>query len=241
MTEFNSWQHPGPHARDPIPWGTSACPTTALDAAKLLLEAVAIEPGEMFLDLVTGLGHAAGLASQWGAIATGIDRRDELLDQARRRYPNALYYPGNPVSLVFPNGFFAAIVHHAGTAETPSQAALAEAYRVLAPGGRYACIALGGPALAPNRASDCPAVATPEALPGPAPEAARAGAGWEAAGFTDLSVRTSDLGWRPAGMAAWRALQTALPTIDAHRAPRIPPPSLHWPMVVVCGCKPARK
>lgn len=120
--------------------GTSACPHTAMEAAELLLDAIAVQVGDLVLDLASGLGHGAGLASQRGAIATGIDRHEASLDEARRRYRDALYYGGNPESLVFANGFFAAVIHHSGLQTRPSPATLAEAFRVLMPGGRYAAL-----------------------------------------------------------------------------------------------------
>lgn len=153
MIEFDSGARREPRPQDPVTWGTSACPITALGAAELLLGAVAIQPGEMLLDLVTGLGHGAGLASRRGAIATGIDRREMLLKQAGRLYPNTLYYLGDPESLVFPSGFFAAVVHHAGTIDAPSPTTLTEVYRVLAPGGRYAAVTPLEPAVGDLRSA----------------------------------------------------------------------------------------
>lgn len=120
--------------------GTSTCPHTAMAAAELLLDAIGVQAGDMVLDLASGLGHGAGLASQRGAIATGIDRHEAPLDEARRRYRDALYYGGNPESLVFANGFFAAVIHHSGAWTPPSPAALAEAFRVLMSGGGYAAL-----------------------------------------------------------------------------------------------------
>lgn len=142
MTGFDTQPTPGA-TKDigaTIDTGTSICPHTAMAAAELLLDAIGVQAGDMVLDLASGLGHGAGLASQRGAIATGIDRHEAPLDEARRRYRDALYYGGNPESLVFANGFFAAVIHHSGLQTPPSPAALAEAFRVLMSGGRYAAL-----------------------------------------------------------------------------------------------------
>ncbi len=125
--------------------GTPWCPITGLAAAEHLLAATTPDPGSMFLDVVAGLGHCAGLAARCGAVATGIDTCEQRLDTARRNYPQALFYTGTPGSLVFADGFFAVLTHHAGPGGAPSFEALAEAYRVLLPGGRYAALCWGAP------------------------------------------------------------------------------------------------
>ena len=200
MTTFNSGPDSGPHPPAPVFLGTSACPITALNAAELLLDAVAIGPGDMLLDLATGLGHAAGLASHRGAIATGIDPSEPLLDQARRHYANALYYPGNPESLVFASGFFTAVIYHRGLQQTPSPTALAEAFRVLMPGGRYAALWL-----APRRQPDSGEISqgapfTPgQAIPG------NVGDDFTIAGFTEVLCTAVALGGT--GVADWAAFR----------------------------------
>ncbi|MCC6297465.1 MAG: class I SAM-dependent methyltransferase [Pseudomonadales bacterium] len=234
MTEFDSRVEPESRAQDPVVWGTSACPLTAFGVAELLLDAVAIGPGEMLLDLAAGLGHGAGLASQRGAIATGIDRREALLDQARRRYPNALYYLGDPESLVFASGFFAALVHHAGTIHMPSRTTLTEAYRVLAPGGRYAAAIQLGPAVGGPRS------ARPEADPYSITTAAQIRASWEAVGFIDLRIVVSQIPRQSANLADSGQSETGIAAAAPQaQAPVAQRPADCWPMILVCGRKPA--
>ena len=234
MTEFDSRVEPESHAQDPVVWGTSACPLTAFGVAELLLDALAIGPGEMLLDLAAGLGHGAGLASQRGAIATGIARREALLDQARRRYPNALYYLGDPESLVFASGFFTALVHHAGTIDTPSRTTLAEAYRVLAPGGRYAAAIQLGPAVGGPRS------ARPEADPYSTTNAAQVRASWEAVGFIDLRIVVSQIPRQSANLAESRQSETGIAAAAPQaQSPVAQQPADCWAMILVCSRKPA--
>lgn len=221
----------GAAAPGPSPPGTPHCPLTALRAAELLLGAVAPNPGEMLLDLATGLGHGAGLASRRGAIATGIDASEHCLDQARRNYPDALFYPGVPESLVFAGGFFAACIHHAGPG-VPSPAALAEALRVLMPGGRYAALCLGAPRVSEQRGNDARDRQT---------EAGEEGAAlrrtWQAAGFT--RIRTANLaidGQTPATggqrVAPPPGAGPGLPLSDTGRLPAL------WTAILITGIKP---
>lgn len=221
----------GAAAPGPSPLGTPHCPLTALRAAELLLEAVAPNPGEMLLDLATGLGHGAGLASRRGAIATGIDASEHCLDQARRNYPDALFYPGVPESLVFAGGFFAACVHHAGPG-VPSPAALAEALRVLMPGGRYAALCLGASRVPARRANDARGRQT---------EAGEEGAAlrqtWQAAGFT--RVRTANVAIDEQTSAVDGQLIAPRPLVGQglSLSPTGRPPAL-WTAILIAGIKP---
>ncbi|MFZ5653141.1 MAG: class I SAM-dependent methyltransferase [Pseudomonadota bacterium] len=212
--------------------GTPHCPLTALRAAELLLEAVAPNPGEMLLDLATGLGHCAGLASRRGAIATGIDSSERCLDQARRNYPDALFYPGVPESLVFAGGFFAACVQHAGPG-VPSPATLAEVHRVLMPGGRYAALCLGS-ARVPDQCANDAGDRQTEA--GEEPGAALRQT-WRAAGFT--RIRTAQVAIDGQAAVAGGQLVAPRPLVG----PGLPlsqagrPPAL-WTAVLIAASKP---
>lgn len=214
-----------------LPLGTPHCPLTALRAAELLLGAVAPNPGEMLLDLATGLGHGAGLASRRGAIATGIDASEHCLDQARRNYPDALFYPGVPESLMFAGGFFAACVHHVGPG-VPSPAALAEALRVLMPGGRYAALCLGVSRVPDQRANDARGRHT---------EAGEEGAAlrqtWQAAGFTRIRAANVAIDEQTptAGGQLVAPPPVAVPGLPLSHTGR--PPAL-WTAVLIAGIKP---
>lgn len=212
--------------------GTPWCPVTALAAAERLLEAVEPKPGTLFLDLVAGLGHCAGLATRRGAIATGIDACDQRLAEALSNYPQALFYAGKPDSLVFADAFFSAVTHHAGPGRAPSPAALAEAYRVLVPGGRHAALCLGAPATPENLGSE---QETPSGGHGDSGTALCAR--WEAAGFEQVRVTEVHIDGQPDGCQDRAAVTTPvaghLPAFTRGR-----PPPLRWTALLVSGSKP---
>lgn len=212
--------------------GTPWCPVTALAAAERLLEAVAPQPGTLFLDLVAGLGHCAGLATRRGAIATGIDDCDQRLAEALRNYPQALFYTGRPDSLVFADAFFSAVTHHAGPGRAPSPAALAEAYRVLVPGGRHAALCLGAPATPENLGSE------PETPAGGHGDSGAAlCARWEAAGFEQVQMTQVHIDGQPNGCQDRAAVPTPIAGHPAVFTGSRPPP-LRWTALLVGGSKP---
>lgn len=203
MTEFETPPPPSSTADIVSLAGTSACPLSATWAAGLLLDAAGVQAGDMLLDLESGLGHGAGLASQRGAIATGVDRREVLLDQAKRLYPNALFYPANyPANaelLAFASGFFAVVIHHRGLQQPPSPTALAEAFRVLMPGGRYAALWLAAGRSPASAAAPEPGIFIAGEVP------ADLYNGCMAAGFTE--VRYGAVTFSGSGAADWTAFR----------------------------------
>lgn len=187
----------------------------------------------MLLDLATGVGHGAGLASHQGAIATGIDVEEALLDLARRSYPNALYYSGDPDSLVFANGFFTAVIHHGGTAMAASAEKCAgvsshEVFRVLTPGGRYAGLWLGKPEFgaAPRSANSGQAAWQADIT-------AKLRSRWQDVGFDAPRTIATELAWHPV-TAGDRELLAGLGAIDASA----PITLVRWPVLLMVATKP---
>jgi SAM-dependent methyltransferase len=104
-----------------------------------LLDAVGAGPGKRVLDIATGPGYVAARAAERGADPVGLDFSETMLAYARSRSPSVEYVRGNATELPFPEGSFdAAIVAflllHVGRPEE----VVAEAARVVAPGGRAA-------------------------------------------------------------------------------------------------------
>ncbi len=104
-----------------------------------LLDAARVAKGARVLDVACGPGYAAAAAAARGAIATGVDFSSEMVEEARGRYPGIEFLEGDAEQLGFSNSTFDAVVLNFGMLHLarPEQA-LAEAYRLLRPGGRVA-------------------------------------------------------------------------------------------------------
>jgi ubiquinone/menaquinone biosynthesis C-methylase UbiE len=108
-------------------------------AVQSMLDALEAGTGTRLLDVCCGPGYGAGAAAARGAQAIGIDISGEMVEEARRRFPTAEFLEGDAESLNFPDVSFDAVMCAFGLLHLPeSEKAIAEAFRVLKPGGRYA-------------------------------------------------------------------------------------------------------
>jgi SAM-dependent methyltransferase len=99
-----------------------------------------------FLDVACGTGHLVAAASRRGARSEGIDFAAPMVDAARRNYPAGCYCVADAMQLPFEAGTFDALACAFGLSHMASpQRAVAEAYRVLKPGGRFAFTLWFGP------------------------------------------------------------------------------------------------
>ena len=101
------------------------------------------QPGERILDLSTGTGWTSRVVARRGAIVTGVDIADGLLEAARARATAETlpidYQRGDAESLPFADGQFDAVVSTFGIMFASHQeAAAAELARVCRKGGRIA-------------------------------------------------------------------------------------------------------
>ncbi len=119
--------------------------TTADVAAQreILMEMVSPRPGERVLDLGSGPGFMAleaGLMVGEGGAVFGVDKSAPMLELAKDRcasQPQVSFREADALSLPFEDGGFdAAIVSQVYEYVTDMEAALAELFRVLRPGGR---------------------------------------------------------------------------------------------------------
>ncbi|HLH23548.1 MAG TPA: methyltransferase domain-containing protein [Chloroflexota bacterium] len=171
-----------------------------------LLDAVGAGPGVTLLDVASGPGYVAAAAAARGARATGVDFSAVMVAAAQRRYPRVTFREGEADALPFPDATFDAVTIAYGLLhfERPDQA-LAEAYRVLRPGGRVAFTVWATPDQAVGfdiilravQAHGDPDVALPPAPPffrfSDAAECRRA---LEAVGFRDATVGQLPQVWR---------------------------------------------
>ena len=95
--------------------------------------------GVRLLDVACGPGYVAGVAAAQGARVIGLDFSPLMVAEARRRYPDVEFREGDAEALPFDDGGFDAAVMNFGLLHLARpEAAIAEAHRVLAAGGRYA-------------------------------------------------------------------------------------------------------
>lgn len=108
----------------------------------------ALEPlnGRDLLDVSCGTGHIAGVAARRGARAAGIDFAETMIETARANYPELALDLGDAEALDFDDASFDAVACGFGLLhfENPDRA-IAEAFRVLRDGGRYAFTVWCGP------------------------------------------------------------------------------------------------
>ena len=117
---------------------------------KVLLRAVDTRPGDQCLDLATGTGDLArrlAAAAGPGGSVVGLDFTPGMLDQARVIGGDRItYVEGDMLALPFEANRFDVATCGFGLRNVMDlRKALEEAYRVLAPGGRFASLDLAKP------------------------------------------------------------------------------------------------
>lgn len=104
-----------------------------------LLDATSVGPGMRVLEVCCGPGYGAAAALELGAEAVGLDFSAAMVACARERVPGARFDEGDAQALPYADASFDAVICPFGLLHLPApERALAEAYRVLGPGGAYA-------------------------------------------------------------------------------------------------------
>ncbi len=181
-----------------------------------LLRAAGVGPGTRVLDVASGPGYVAAAAADRGAAVVGVDFSSEMVALARRRYASLEFVTGDAEALAFPDRSFDAVVINFGVLHLAQpDAAIAEARRVLRPGGRCAFTVWATPDLSIGFAIVLKAIEThgrmDVQLPAGPPffrfsDPAEASRSMRAAGFADPVVETVPLVWRlPSGDALFEA------------------------------------
>lgn len=101
-----------------------------------------VRPGDRLLDIACGSGLALELAAIRGAEVSGIDASPRLVDVARDRSPQGDIRVGDMTALPWDDGAFDVVTSFRGIWATTIDG-LAEAHRVLRPGGRIAVTSWG--------------------------------------------------------------------------------------------------
>lgn len=104
-----------------------------------LLDAAGATPGSSLLDVACGPGYVAAAAARRGSSVVGVDFSSSMVAIAASSNPTLEFREGDAEKLDLPDNSFDAVVMNFGMLhlERP-ESAIAEAFRVLSPGGRYA-------------------------------------------------------------------------------------------------------
>lgn len=134
---FTTAEKDGWHARADAYADHTALATVQIIPA--LLDALAICPGQRLLDVACGPGHVAGAAAAFDLHAEGIDYAPGMIAAAKARFPDLIFSEANAEDLPFDDASFDAVACNMGLFHMGDPAkAMAEAARVLKPGGTFA-------------------------------------------------------------------------------------------------------
>ena len=121
--------------------------TASGEFVEALLDAAEISTQTRVLDLCCGPGIVTEAAARRGALADGLDFSPAMLAEARANFPGLRFHEGDAEAMPLAEASFDAVVSNFGIHHVPRpEHALADAFRVLRPGGRFAFTAWASPA-----------------------------------------------------------------------------------------------
>jgi ubiquinone/menaquinone biosynthesis C-methylase UbiE len=174
-------------------------------AIESLLNAAGASRDQKILDLCCGQGNVSQALLSRGCQVVGVDFSPAMLVFARERVPQATFIEADAQDLPFDEAEFEVVVSNLGVCHIPDQArALAEAHRVLRPGGKFAMTVWCGPEVSPCFAAVYRAIKAhghPDVSAPAGPDFhqfARRGAAIELlteAGFSNVDVTIVDCTW----------------------------------------------
>jgi SAM-dependent methyltransferase len=103
------------------------------------LDSLDLRPGQRLLDLCCGTGHTVAAALARGVAACGLDLAPAMVERARQVCPPGTFRVGDAEAIDAEDATFDGICCLFGINHLPDQErAVAEAFRLLRPGGRFA-------------------------------------------------------------------------------------------------------
>ncbi len=104
-----------------------------------LLDAVEVSEKMSMLDVGCGPGYVSATAAERGAIPLGLDFSAEMIAIAKKMFPRIEFRQGDAQNLPFPDASLDRVVSNFALLHVSNpERAMAEAARVLKPGGRFA-------------------------------------------------------------------------------------------------------